>query len=515
MAMPPAGNADVIVAVDRVTPSAVRSLRRVLEAGDPVLNRLIVVTAHGDDPDLDSLARSSPAFRLVRHTNHPPDTEAWNLGLRERGGDCVLLEAGTLVAPGWLTELSAAAASEERVAVAWPLSNLSFVGSQIENGDNSGAGIDEGLARKAFSGFPQATSAPSVHGPCVYLRCPIIDAIGLLDPRLSTFGAAIEDWVMRAQTVGFFGKRANHAYVEYLPAGVGADDIRFLPAQDRAILEQRHPYRAHQLAAFAQSLDGQLPRHAIDFLRTGKLRIAFDIRHVATGDESARAHAIDLARALGKAPEINLCLLVNDPAQAVGFCAPLITADAWRDDFAVIHKPAPFLARQELAIPYGSSAHVVVTVDEWASRGTPASASDAASHDADGTTRSLGLLCAQGILACSRPCREQIARELGIPPAEIALAPRDAMVEAVIRVYRSVVLNPSERSLQSRRMLRDAILSWSKPAGHPVRIDAAHSVPDGPTVGVRQAWHALNAALQRRLGREMRRLRPPFTSKHV
>jgi hypothetical protein len=508
MGMPPARTADVIVAMDRVTPATVRSLGRVLDVGDPVLNRLIVVTAHGDEPDLENLVRSNPAFRLVRHADHLLDTEAWNLGLRERGGDCVLLAAGTMVAPGWLTELSAAAASEERVAFASPLSNLSLASSQIETGDKSCTGIDEGLARRAFSGLPATTSAPSARGPCVYLRGPIVDAIGLLDSRLSTVQAAVEDWVMRAQTVGFFGKRANHAYVEYLPTGDKVDDIRFLPEHDQAILEQRHPYRGHQIAAFEKSLDGQLPRHAIDFLRTGKLRVAFDIRHVTTADEAARTDAINLARALAQAPEIDLCLLVDDPAQAAGSSVRLMTAEAWRDDFAVIHKPAPFLARDELAIPYGSSAHVVVEVDDWTSRSAPASAGGAAIHDAEGTTRSLGLPCAQGILVSAQQSREQIASELSIPPAEITLAPRETMVEAVIRAYRSVVLKPSERSLQSRRMLRDAILSWSKPAGQRVRIDEAHSVPEGPTFGVRQAWHALNAALQRRLSREMRRLGP-------
>ncbi len=268
--MPPARTADVIVAVDRVAPPTIRALRQVLEVADPVLHRLIVVTAPSLEPELECLAHSSPAVHIVRRLDHPVDPEAWNLGLRQRQGDCVLLAAGTTVTPGWLTELSAIAHSEERVAFAWPLSNLSSVNRPIHTHGSCHAGIDYRLASRAFSGLPAATTAPGVHGPCVYLRGPIIDAIGLLDPNLSTLQSAIEDWVMRAETVGFFGKRANHAYVEHLPAELSPDDGGFLPARDRAILEERHPYRAHQLAGFEHSLDGQMPRHAIEFLRTGK-----------------------------------------------------------------------------------------------------------------------------------------------------------------------------------------------------------------------------------------------------
>ena len=206
-------------------------------------------------------------------------------------------------------------------------------------------------------------------------------------------------------------------------------------------------------------------------------------------------------------------LLVNDPAQAAGFRAPLVTPESWRDDFAVIHKPAGFIAREELALPYGSSAHVVVTVDDWTARGATATAGRASLPDAEGTTSSLGLICAQGILAHSQDIRDGIASELGISRAEIVLAPRSANADAVIRVYRSVVLNPSERSLQARRMLRDAILSWSGRASGPLRVDAGHIVPERPAVGVRQAWQALHFALQRRLGREMRRLRPSIKGK--
>ena len=197
--MPPARTADVIVAVDRGTPPTFHALRQILLVGDPALSRLIVVTALADEPELESLARSSSVVRLVRDGDQSLGNEAWNSGMRQRENDCVLLAPGTMVTPGWLTELSTVAHSEERVAFACPLSNLISVDRPIETHDTCHAGIDECLANKAFSGLPAATAAPTVHGPCVYLRGPIIDAIGLLDPQLSTLQSAIEDWAMRAR----------------------------------------------------------------------------------------------------------------------------------------------------------------------------------------------------------------------------------------------------------------------------------------------------------------------------
>jgi hypothetical protein len=490
VSMAHAGRADVIVAINRVTPSTLPCLRRVLEIGDAALHRLIVVTGPCPDPSLENFGQSSSNISLVRQSDDSIHVESWNRGLRERSGDAVLLAPDTSVTAGWLTELSAVAHGEERIAFVWPLMNL-----------------DDSLARSAFSGLPRSTTAPGVLGPCVYLRGCFIDTVGLLDASLSTLQSAMEDWAMRAQAVGYFGKRANHAIVEQSVSGPGAAADRSLTERDQTVLEKRHPYRSHQVADFAQSLDGSLPLHVIDFFRTGRVRVAFDLRHLVPDDDSERTDALTLANALAEFPEIDLSVLVNEPRQSAGFTGRLITPDDWHDDFAVIHKPAPFRSREELAIPFSSSAHVIVTYDGVAPERAPGRNSRGGHDGADRTTHSLSLPCAQGILAPSQLSRQRIAFELGIPSTEITVAPHAAAPDAVFRVYRSAVLNPPERSLRARRMLREAILSWSSPSGRPLRFDPPHAASDRSTIGVRQAWQALADALKRRVGRELRRLR--------
>jgi hypothetical protein len=79
---------------------------------------------------------------------------------------------------------------------------------------------------------------------------------------------------------------------------------------------------------------------------------------------------------------------------------------------------------------------------------------------------------------------------------------------ATIDVYRSTIRRPSERSLQMRRLLRDAIFRW---AANPVHFHG-NSLPesivwiDEHSIGIKNAWKALNSAISARLKRELKRL---------
>ena len=70
--------------------------------------------------------------------------------------------------------------------------------------------------------------------------------------------------------------------------------------------------------------------------------------------------------------------------------------------------------------------------------------------------------------------------------------------------YRQAVLQPSERSLNMRRSLRDATLSWSQMAVQ--RPGLSSVITSAP--GVRMAWYELHAALNRSLKRRVRRFVP-------
>ena len=56
--------------------------------------------------------------------------------------------------------------------------------------------------------------------------------------------------------------------------------------------------------------------------------------------------------------------------------------------------------------------------------------------------------------------------------------------------YRKAVLNPTERALGKRRMLREAILRWSLPAAQAQETAREEPLPVEQILGVRSAWKA-------------------------
>ena len=72
--------------------------------------------------------------------------------------------------------------SEERIACAWPISNIGAIGSAL--GSNSGIRgepDEETQFKTAYSGLPRSTTTPRPDAVCVYCRDEMIDAVGLLD----------------------------------------------------------------------------------------------------------------------------------------------------------------------------------------------------------------------------------------------------------------------------------------------------------------------------------------------
>ena len=80
---------------------------------------------------------------------------------------------------------------------------------------------------------------------------------------------------------------------------------------------------------------------------------------------------------------------------------------------------------------------------------------------------------------------------------------------ATLDVYRSAVLRPPSRSLEMRRVLREAILNWAATcpsAGEPLPYAQGVSTVLPEDMGIINACRALNIAVHRRLRRELDRI---------
>jgi len=426
--MSAARSADVIVAVDRDIPAALACLQSVLKFSGTLLHRLILIADAPPGAEightLEQLAKVDSRLTILHQADSPGYVHACNRGLSDREGDAVILGANSRVTEGWLSELSTVAHSEERTACAWPLSNRGKAGSHpATNPGMLDELIDKAEVKAAYLGLPRSTTTPSAGGSCVYFRDEMIDAVGLLDATFTSSDSAFDDWAMRAQALGFFVKRANHAFVHHSGSLAAEQEATFLVDRGRAILDQRHPQLRTQVETFNKTLDGRLAAHAADFQWTGKLRVAYDIRHLPPENVGTRTYAVNLARALAGLSEIELTLLVSTPVQAAGLEGRVVTEKQWRDDVALIHKPAQIFNRHELALLFGSSAHVVITYQDLIAYRIPDVFRTDREFDAYRATSSLSLQAAQGILAYSESSGREIASEFGIPRREVVVVP--------------------------------------------------------------------------------------------
>jgi glycosyltransferase involved in cell wall biosynthesis len=422
-----APKADVIVTVDSDLAFTLGCLESVLQHSGSALRRLIVIDDHGARSEmaeaLNRLSESDGRVYRVGNSSHPPGfAGSCNRGLLARGGDVVLLGVECIVGPDWLTELVAVVHPEERTACASPLINASGTCS-LTGPDRLPPAVspDESEVRAACAGLPRWTVAPTLSESCIYLRGDVIDAVGLLNPTITSALAAIDDWVMRAQTLGFIAKRANHAYVRLRrPAPEGAAGVALEP-QSAGSPDQ--PHLRHQLARFRKTLDGHLVAQAWQMQETRRGRVAYDIRHLPGELNGTRTYALSLARALAGLPEIELTLLVANPAQASGLKGRVVTEEQWSDDVAVIHKPSQVMDPRELVLLFGSTAHVVLSYQDLIGYRIPLSYPSDRQFEEYRATSSLALQAVQRILAYTQNVADEISAEFGIPLEDIPVVP--------------------------------------------------------------------------------------------
>ena len=129
---------------------------------------------------------------------------------------------------------------------------------------------------------------------------------------------------------------------------------------------------------------------------TGKLRVAFDIRHLPREQVGTRTYAVCLANALAELPEIDLTLLVRHPSQAKGLKGRVVTPEQWADDVAVIHRPAQVIDPGDLRLLFKSSAHIVITYQDLIAYRIPVTFSSDLEFDRYRATSSLSLRRSSG-----------------------------------------------------------------------------------------------------------------------
>jgi GT2 family glycosyltransferase len=171
-----------------------------------------------------------------------------------RDGDVILLNADTLVPPGFAERLTAAAHSQADIGTATPLSNNGDIFSFPRAGfDNPMPTYEEMLAldHAAATANPMTVvDTPSGIGFCLYITRRCLDTIGGLSESFERGYLEDVDFCLRARERGFRNVCAASVYVAHHGSKSFKGDKRGLVLRNLRVLDQRFPSHRKECLAF-------------------------------------------------------------------------------------------------------------------------------------------------------------------------------------------------------------------------------------------------------------------------
>ncbi len=274
--------ADVVVPV-------YRGLRRTLDCLESVLSTLpsgsrlhVVEDASPDAALVAALGEMARAgrIRLLRQARNTGFPGAANAGLRAAAGrDVVLLNSDTLVAPGWLERLRAAAHSAPDIGSVTPLSNdatiCSYPSREKANAVPGLAEVRRTARLAASANGGEVVDIPTGHGFCLYLRRDCLADVGLLREDLFAQGYGEEnEFCMRASRRGWRHVAAAGAYVGHVGGSSFGAAGAHLVRRNLVVLNRLHPGYDALVAAHVAADPLFAARRRMDAVRWKAGRVA-------------------------------------------------------------------------------------------------------------------------------------------------------------------------------------------------------------------------------------------------
>ena len=270
----------VIVPVYRGMADTLACIASVLDTIGPD-DLVIVVNDASPEPALAASLRALAARKQITLLSADPTPLARNVGfpaaanagLRAGGGrDVVLLNSDTLVFPGWLAALRAAARSAVDIGTATPIGNDATIFSYPDPAAPApmpDAVAGSALARLAAMANGGVTvDVPTGHGFCLYIRADCLLRTGLLRANLFAQGYGEEnDFTERARALGWRHVAVPGVYVAHRGGASFGPAREHLLARNGEILARLHPEYRDRVAAFIEA-DPLLPaRRRLDAAR--------------------------------------------------------------------------------------------------------------------------------------------------------------------------------------------------------------------------------------------------------
>ncbi|WP_201861471.1 glycosyltransferase [Microvirga soli] len=212
--------------------------------------RLIVINDCSPDPKVDAILatyRGHSNIDIHQNESNLGFTRTINRGIELAGDDdVVFLNSDTIVTPGWLQGMQAAAYSDLRVATVTPTSNNAGAFNVPEIGvDNAlpaGFSVDDFARLVRHASAVSYPRVPTGNGFCLYVRRDAINEIGRLDEAAFPVGYGEEnDFCMRAGRAGLLNIIDDRTFVYHKRSASFGDSKDGHYAAGRAVIEARYP----------------------------------------------------------------------------------------------------------------------------------------------------------------------------------------------------------------------------------------------------------------------------------
>ncbi len=310
-------------------------------------NQRIIVIADGS-PERDLVAALSALADQAEIVLHVETVNrgfpvAANIGLRLAAGhDVILLNADTIVTPGWLAGLRAAVHSAPDIGSATPLSNDATIFSYPRR-DGPNPCLDAATAadiavQAAAANRNDIVDVPTGHGFCLYIRAECLEETGLLREDLFAQGYGEEnDFCMRARHLGWRHIAVPGVFVAHRGAGSFDAAREHLMRRNLAILNRLHVGYNDMIAQWQLKDPLAESRRRIDLTR-----LKSSIRHggavllvTHNRDGGVRRHVAERLEAIA---ETDRCAILLQPeaggATGEGLATYVARVDtAFQDEF--------------------------------------------------------------------------------------------------------------------------------------------------------------------------------------
>jgi GT2 family glycosyltransferase/glycosyltransferase involved in cell wall biosynthesis len=341
---------DVVIPVYRGIEETLDCVRSVIAGRGRIACEILVIFDCGPEPELLEELRGIAAtgdIRLLENEENLGFVGTVNRGMRHGTvNDVVLLNSDTVVPPGWLDRLHAAAAADERVGTVTALSNNATICSLPRIGGMDGlpygATLEEIDAACARANAGVAVDLPTAHGFCMYVKRATIEDVGLFDEEAFGRGYGEEnDFSLRAAARGWRNVAACDVFVQHKGSVSFQGSAGELTERNLRIIAGRYPDYHRQVMQFIEADPMHAPRNRVQmaFWRGRDIAVLVTLalgggvgRHVE--DAAARLQAAGmLVLLLSRAPD-----------------GPGLQLRAWADaGQALVYPPGPEAAVQAMS----------------------------------------------------------------------------------------------------------------------------------------------------------------------